>query len=153
MSGRVCVLGLVIALASGWSVTAQQEKPGQQGKPAAAAVRSQWSGIYSDAQAKRGEVLYTAECGFCHGAELQGTFVAPPLTAIALSGRWGNKTLADLFEYQRAFMPWTSPGGFSREKNVDILAYVLKKGGFPAGADLPLAAEAQREIRILAAKP
>jgi S-disulfanyl-L-cysteine oxidoreductase SoxD len=145
MSGRVCILGVALALASA-SVAAQQ------GKPAAVTVRSQWSGIYSDAQAKRGEPLYTAECAFCHGAQLEGTFAAPPLTATALSGRWGSKTLADLFEYQRAFMPWTSPGGFSREKNVDILAYILKTGGFPAGANLPLAADAQREIRIVAAK-
>ena len=147
MEVRTCVLGLALAIASGWSVAAQQAKP------AAAAGRSQWSGIYSDAQAKRGEPLYTAECAFCHGAELQGTFAAPALTASALSGRWQNKTLGDLFEYQRAFMPWTSPGGFSRDKNVDILAYVLKKGGFPAGSDLPGATDAQREIRILPAKP
>ena len=144
---RVPVLGLVLGLTSGWSVAAQQAKP------AAAAVRSQWSGVYSDAQATRGEPLYTAECAFCHGADLQGTFAAPPLTATALSGRWQNKTLADLLDYQQAFMPWTSPGGFSRQQNVDILAHILKKGGFPAGAEIPSAADAQRGIRILAAKP
>jgi mono/diheme cytochrome c family protein len=141
MLARIFGLGLALALAGSWSVAAQQP------------ARSQWSGIYSDAQAKRGEPMYTAECAFCHGAELQGTFVAPPLTASALSSRWQNKTLADLFNYQQTQMPWTSPGGYGVQQNVDILAYILKKGGFPAGADLPAATDAQRDIRILAVKP
>ncbi len=152
MSARICGLWVVLALTTGWSVTAQQAKPAAA-PTAASAARSQWSGIYSEAQATRGEPLYTAECAFCHGADLQGTFVAPPLTASALSVRWQNRTLAELFDYQQTFMPWTSPGGYGRRQNIDILAYILKKGGFPAGADLPAESEAQRQIRILAAKP
>ena len=145
-------LGLALALTGGWTVAAQQARPATT-PPAASSTRSQWSGVYSDAQAKRGEPLFTAECAFCHGAELQGTFAAPPLTGTTLSGRWQNKTLADLLDYQQQFMPWTSPGGFDRPKNIDILAYLLKKGGFPAGADMPSTPDAQKEIRILAAKP
>src|SRR5579862_3973637 len=111
MTARVCGIGLAIALASGWSLAAQQAKPAGA-KPAASAGRSQWSGIYSDAQAKRGEPLYAENCAFCHGAGLEGTISAPPLTASALSARWHDKSLADLFEYQLLFMPWNSPGGF-----------------------------------------
>ena len=72
MTTRQCGLGVAIALLSGWSVAAQQ-----------AATRSLSNGVYSEAQAKRGEPLYTAECAFCHGAELKGTFVAPPRNVAA----------------------------------------------------------------------
>jgi mono/diheme cytochrome c family protein len=148
MPARICSIGLVVVLAGGLSVAAQQPKPAAATPPASIA-RSQWSGIYSDAQARRGEPLYAENCAYCHGADLQGTISAPPLTASALSARWLDKTLADLYEYQQVFMPWNSPGGFGRLQNVDILAYVLKKGGFPAGTDLPAQADAQRQIRIL----
>ena len=33
------------------------------------------------------------------------------------------------------------------------LAYTLKKGGFPAGTDLPSQADAQREILIVVVQP
>jgi cytochrome c5 len=146
---RVC--GAALALAVGGGLSAAQQTASLAAKPQAAG--SQWSGIYSDAQARRGEPLYAENCAFCHGAQLEGTISAPPLTAAALSARWHDQTLADLFDYQQTFMPWTSPGGFGRQQNVDILAYILMKGGLPAGADLPIEPEAQRRIRILATKP
>ena len=149
MKTRILGIACVLALASGLSLAAQQTKPGAKAAP----VRSQWSGIYSDAQAMRGEPLYVEDCAYCHGVDLQGTVAAPPLTSAALAARWQGKTLADLFDYQQAFMPWNSPGGFRRAQNVDILAYMLKKGGMPAGSELPSEPEAQRQIRILAARP
>ena len=151
MAYRICGLGLAIALAGVVSLVAQQAQPA--GAKPASAGRSVWSGIHSDAQAKRGEPLYAENCAFCHGAELEGTMSAPPLTAAALTTRWHNKTLADLFEYQQSFMPWNSPGGFGRPQNVDILAYILKKGGLPAGTELPSQPDALRQIRIVVAKP
>jgi mono/diheme cytochrome c family protein len=145
---RLSTLVVAIALLGGWTLAAQQPKTSVK-----ATARSQWSGVYSDAQANRGEPLYAENCAFCHGAALEGTISAPPLTASALSGRWQGRTLADLFDYQQAFMPWNSPGGFGRAQNVDILAYVFKKAGFPAGSDLPSQPDAQRQTTIVAAKP
>ncbi len=148
---RIYAMAFVVVY-GGALLAAEQARP-PAAKPSASAMPSQWSGIYSEAQARRGERLYAEECAFCHGAQLEGTISAPPLTVAALSARWHGQTLADLFEYQRVFMPWTSPGGFGRPQNADILAYIFNKGGLPAGADLPTQAEAQRQIRILAAKP
>ena len=134
------------------ALAAQQAKPPAEA-PAASSGRSLWSGVYSDAQARRGEPLYAENCAFCHGAELAGTISASPLSAAALSARWHDKTLADLFEYQQSFMPWNSPGGFGRSQNIDILAYILKEGGFPAGTELPSQPDGQRQIRIVVARP
>lgn len=147
--------GLAIASAAAWDGVSGRVFAQQQAKPqAAAAGRSQWSGIYTVAQAKRGESLYTENCSICHGAALEGTDSAPPLTGDTLATRWNNKPLSDLFEVQQMTMPWLSPGGFSRGKNADILAYLLQKGSFPAGTtELPAQADAQRQITILAKKP
>ena len=71
----------------------------------------------------------------------------------SLTTRWHNTTLADLFEYQRSFMPWNSPGGFRRPQNVDMLTYILKRGGMPAGTELSSQPDALRQIRIVAAEP
>ena len=143
---------VVVVLASGLSLAAEQAQPPTETSDLSMG-RSLQSGVYSDAQAQRGEPLYAEDCAYCHGAELEGTISAPPLTAAALSARWHDKTLADLFEYQQVFMPMNSPGGFARSQNVDILAYILKKGGFPAGTELPSQPDAQRQIRILAVRP
>ena len=40
--------------------------------------RTAKDGVYTDAQAKRGQALYTDRCAQCHGATLGGD-IAPPL--------------------------------------------------------------------------
>jgi S-disulfanyl-L-cysteine oxidoreductase SoxD len=120
----------------------------------ASPARSQWSGIYSVAQAQRGEALYAENCAFCHGADLGGTNSAPPLTRAALSAKWQGRSLGELFDYQQIFMPMNSPGGFSRAQNAEILAFVFKAGGLPAGStDLPSAPDLLKKIVVAANKP
>ena len=38
----------------------------------AAQGKSQWDGVYTEAQAKRGEGLYAQYCASCHGPDLAG---------------------------------------------------------------------------------
>jgi alcohol dehydrogenase (cytochrome c) len=97
------------------------------------------AGLYSDAQALRGQALFDEHCPACHGAQLQGS------AAVALSGdtfkaHWadGQHTVDDLFYVMRTQMPFTEPGKLSRQQYIDIAAYVLKVNGYPAGAvELP----------------
>ena len=42
-------------------------------------TKSVWDGVYTEEQAKRGEPLYSQQCASCHGAELMGGEMAPPL--------------------------------------------------------------------------
>ena len=46
----------------------------------AQATKSANDGVYSDAQAKRGDVLYKENCATCHGDNLEGSGPMPPLT-------------------------------------------------------------------------
>jgi mono/diheme cytochrome c family protein len=101
---------------------------------AAQTPRTNWDGVYTSAQADRGQKVYTEYCGRCHGDGLNGVESAPPLTGSEFAGNWEGTPLGDLFERMRMSMPQDKPGSLSRAQNADILAYMLKVGGFPAGA-------------------
>ena len=102
--------------------------------PAAAqGMKSQWDGIYTEAQAARGEKLYAANCAACHNWDLKGNEIGPALTGPSFAGRWNGKPMRDLFDYTQALMPQTSPGGLTRQQNADILAFMFRTGSAPAG--------------------
>ncbi|HTE40192.1 MAG TPA: c-type cytochrome [Steroidobacteraceae bacterium] len=120
----------------------------------AEAPKSQWDGVYSDAQMKRGETMYVEHCGICHGGDLLGGEMAPALIGGAFQANWNEQSLGDLFERIRISMPLTAPGSLSRAETAEILAYLLAKGGYPAGAeDLPAQVETLNSIKFIAAKP
>jgi mono/diheme cytochrome c family protein len=118
------------------------------------AKRSVWSGVYSDEQAKRGEPLYAQHCSACHGTTLEGGEMAPPLAGGTFNSNWNDLTLADIVERIRTTMPASSPGSLSRPQSIDILAFMLSVGGFPAGkAELPRELENLRQVSFEGFKP
>ena len=116
--------------------------------------KSVWDGVYTEAQAQRGEGSYAGECGSCHGTSLTGGEAAPPLSGGEFGSNWNGLTLGDLFERMRTSMPANRPGKLSRDQNADILAYILKVNQFPSGStDLPRQTEALKSIRFETIKP
>ena len=103
------------------------------GSPSAA-TQNDGVGLYSEAQAGRGEALYQQYCAVCHGARLQGN-PAAPLTGGAFRGRWedGKHTLDDLYYIVRNLMPNNAPGSLSKAEYADVVAYILKINNYPAG--------------------
>jgi mono/diheme cytochrome c family protein len=111
--------------------------------------RSVWDGVYTQAQADRGQPLYNQHCASCHADTLMGGEMSPPLVGGEFLSNWNGLTLAELFERIRTSMPQNNPGKLSREVNADITAYILSVNKFPAGkTDLPHSAEFLRDIRI-----
>jgi mono/diheme cytochrome c family protein len=120
----------------------------------AQSTRSVWDGVYTPAQAKRGATLYAANCGSCHGTELNGGEMAPPLTGGDFLSNWNGLTLGDLFDRIRVSMPADRPGKLSREQDADVIAYMLSVGQFPSGStELEHQTEVLKQIRLDAAKP
>ena len=119
------------------------------------ASKSVWDGVYSDKQAKRGEVLYGTKCEDCHRDDLSGDPVENP----ALAGgdfrwKWNGLTLEPLFQRIHRDMPINNAGKLSREQSADLLAYILSVNSFPAGQhDLQTDLAYLRDIRFEAAKP
>jgi mono/diheme cytochrome c family protein len=121
---------------------------------AAAAGSDVWGGVYTDAQAKRGETVYADKCASCHAPDLTGLDQAPPLTGSDFATNWNDLSINDLFERIRISMPADKPGTLGRQEVADVLSFVLQKNSFPAGgADLAADADTLKAIKFLAKKP
>lgn len=106
-------------------------------------------GIYSTAQATRGADGFSTYCAACHGASLGGIGEAPGLIGGQFMSDFDGLTVAELFDRIRATMPMTAPGSLKREQYAEILAFVLKSNGFPAGPkDLDYRSEYLSDIRF-----
>ena len=93
-----------------------------------------WSGVFTDKQAQRGETAYQSNCAACHGKTLQATNPdAPSLTAPSFGISWHGKPVADLFTLMRTSMPLGAGGSLTDPEYLDIVAYILKFNGYPAG--------------------
>jgi mono/diheme cytochrome c family protein len=115
---------------------------------------SVWDGVYSEEQAKRGEIAYRQSCVNCHGPELEGADMTPPLVGGVFTSNWNDLTLGDLFERVRATMPLDKPGSLSRQQNADLVAFLLKANQWPVGtSELSRELGALKQIRIQSTKP
>ena len=113
-----------------------------------------WDGVYTREQADRGEKLYVDRCAKCHGEALQGVEAAPALVGTTFYTTWEGETLDALFQRMRMSMPQDSPGSLSRAQNADLLAHILRVGGYPAGQTaLDAQSGALTPIKILMYRP
>ena len=117
-------------------------------------TKSIWDGVYTEAQATRGKALYSQECASCHGSELTGGEMAPPLSGGEFMSGWDGLTVGDLFERIRISMPQNAPGSLSGQQNADILSFVFNANKFPAGqTELPKEAGILKTIKFEVKKP
>jgi quinoprotein glucose dehydrogenase len=116
--------------------------------------KSIWDGIYTEEQATRGKGLYAQECSSCHGGELTGGEMAPPLAGGEFLAGWDGLTVGDLFERIRISMPQNAPGSLSGQQNADILAFMFSSNKFPAGTtEMPKEAGILKTIKFEVKKP
>jgi mono/diheme cytochrome c family protein len=104
-------------------------------------MASVWDGVFTGAQATRGQAAYEGACGICHGRRLNGApddpdmRSTPPLARARFLRVWDGRSLATLFEYTRATMPEDNPTSLTEQEYVDVVAYMLTVGGMPVGDD------------------
>src|SRR4029077_3863256 len=89
-------------------------------------------GVYSAAQAGRGQALFRANCAVCHGAELKGA-VGPMLAGDGFLSAWAGRPLSDLVDKIEKTMPPQAPGSTTRAQAMDIAAFISQSGKFAAG--------------------
>ena len=104
------------------------------GTATAQAGSSIWDGVFTDAQATRGQTAYTQNCGRCHGATLMGTFEIPPLVG-RIMPYYSGSSLGVFLDYISTAMPLSRPGSLSPATNADIVAFILKSNGVPSGSN------------------
>jgi S-disulfanyl-L-cysteine oxidoreductase SoxD len=101
--------------------------------------RTTMDGVYSEAQAGRGETTFRSSCGYCHTpAEFSGDHFRRMVSGDQIY--W-------FYEYIRFNMPQDAPGALPAQSYADILAYILSLNEYPAGSeDLPADAAVLRGI-------
>jgi mono/diheme cytochrome c family protein len=115
---------------------------------------------YTDAQAERGKGYFYGSCGYCHTADpaaKNGTMDRStglgwhrgPVNSFSLfvGERWLStasgipgrpqrwSTVADLYNKIHTTQPAYDVAGLSRQTYLDIVAYLLKQNGLPAGRE------------------
>jgi cytochrome c len=143
MTSRVAALavagGLVAALGHSAVVASQQ--------------KSVWDGVYTAAQAKRAEPLYSQKCAKCHAEAMTGKD-APAIKGPEFSANWNDLSLNDLFEKIRIAMPDDEKGTLTRPQVADLIALMLQTAEIPEGkTEVPTDAAALKEIKYLGSKP
>jgi mono/diheme cytochrome c family protein len=87
--------------------------------------RSARDGVYSAAQAARGEKTYKAKCGNCHMADQFSGFV--------FMQSWSGQSAYALYEQLRTTMPQDNPGSLKPQEYADLIAYIFKINRLPTG--------------------
>ncbi len=95
-------------------------------------ARSVADRVYSDTQATRGQQIYQKMCVTCHGATLEGV-VGPPLSGDAFLSVWSARPVGDLVNKIEQTMPPGQPDSLGRPQAIDLAAFILRSGKFPAG--------------------
>ena len=109
-------------------------------------------GVYTAAQSARGQNIYADSCTSCHGDDLSGGGQTPSLAGKEFDSDWNDLTLGDLFDRTRLSMPADKPGTLKPEQTVDVIAFLLQKGNYPAGqTELPADAAALKALKFVSA--
>jgi mono/diheme cytochrome c family protein len=122
MSSRIAILAAALAVSAGIG-----------GAAWAQSSVTVMDGVYTAAQADRGQAQFSQHCAACHGSGLTGNGEAPALVGGEFISNWAGLSAGELFERIRTTMPQDNPGKLSRAQYSDILSFIQKSNGYPAG--------------------
>lgn len=92
-------------------------------------------GVYTNAQARRGDTLYAEHCSLCHLPSMTGKEPAPELAGDLFMSKWYGMSVGDLFIRISTTMPVSNPGILSEEQYTDLVALLLQANNFRAGKE------------------
>jgi PQQ-dependent dehydrogenase (methanol/ethanol family) len=92
-------------------------------------------GVFSAAQAQRGQAAYGQYCAACHQTDLSGSSQFPALKGDAFLAEWQGHKVNELMDRTRTTMPQTAPGSLDRNIYIDIVSYILQMNEMPAGKE------------------
>lgn len=117
---------------------ASRRPPQGTGSGAGASVLE---GVFTSAQAFRGQVQFERACMACH--------TVAEHTGRKFGAKWTGTTLNELFELISTTMPEVEPGSLKPEQYASIVAFFLKESGYPEGQrELPSEVAALKTIRV-----
>lgn len=106
---------------------------------AAQETKSVKAGVYTAAQADRGQAVFGSKCASCHAPNR--------FTDDLFYTSFAGKPLWEMFDVISDSMPEDAPGSLKKEEYADVIAYLLKLNNFPTGSsDLPIDKDALSAI-------
>jgi mono/diheme cytochrome c family protein len=84
--------------------------------------RTVGEGVYTTAQADRGQVVFRGSCESCH---------APRYFTGGFLRNWSS--VGELFDFTVSNMPEDAPASLTPQQYADVMAYVLKVNNLPTG--------------------
>jgi mono/diheme cytochrome c family protein len=84
-------------------------------------------GVYTAAQADRGQAVFEAQCASCHSPA--------DYTGDEFLKKWDGQPLYALYDVVKTTMPMDNPGTLKPEQYADVVSYLLKLNKFPAGEE------------------
>jgi alcohol dehydrogenase (cytochrome c) len=88
------------------------------------AAASALNGMFTTAQAARGEQQFARSCATCHSL---------PAQAASLRAKWGGSSLAELYSVISTTMPQNAPGSLTPAEYASIVAVYLERSGHAPG--------------------
>ena len=100
---------------------------------AQSANKTVWDGVYTEQQAARGEVAFSANCARCHGQQLEGNN-GKPLVGEVFWRDFQARTVEYLLAYMSKNMPnGAAAGSLLPATYADLTAFILNRNQFPSG--------------------
>ena len=131
---------LLLAAVASRGTIAAQSKPGTVNSAAKASTTT-LAGVYTAAQAAKGEQTYYNLCISCHP---RGAYAGP-----SFKSNWSGRPLSDLYDWVLNKMPKNDPGSLTPAEAVEVIGYILQENKLPAGkTPLPTGMKPLLAIRI-----
>jgi polar amino acid transport system substrate-binding protein len=89
--------------------------------------------LFTTAQADAGATKYSDNCAQCHGPTLEGR-AGPALKGKHFANPAANFHVGDIFTIVSQNMPATQPASLPQDDYVEIMAFLLRENGYPAGS-------------------
>lgn len=95
-------------------------------------AKTLWDGIYTEAQAARGNTVFGATCTNCHTLGTEGN---RPLSGQKFWDSYAQRTVGNLYDFVSKNMPNGAgqAGTLSPSTYADLVALILRANGVPAG--------------------
>ncbi len=101
------------------------------GETSGAGHATVWKGIYTKAQAVRGETAFDVHCSSCHQPDLSGQ--GHLLVGQSFMEHWREDNVGSFFHRLKNTMPRGAPASLSDRVYLEMVAFILQANGFPAG--------------------
>src|SRR5262249_50303462 len=88
---------------------------------------------YTKQQAELGKTAYLANCVACHGPHLADGPTGAPLKGPVFMGKYGGKSVAELFNITSKTMPTANPGSLDPATYAALVAFLLQENAIVPG--------------------